>query len=139
MRGVGCFGFASIVKFAETCVTISCTLMFRVISGSVEVPVIVKLYVPGGVPNDVSTVKVELTAAPCWGVTGFGEILPVDPGGRPYTCKLTGELKLPTEVTLNEYDAALPCAAVCEFGAPDSKKSNRGPCTNLFPKSWYTA
>jgi len=110
MRGFG-LGLASIVKSAlggGAGFTISCTLMLRVIRGSVEVPIIVKLYVPGSVPEDVETVIVEGTAPPCGGVTGFGEMLPVELGGRPVTCRFTGELKLPTEVRLSEYVATPP-------------------------------
>jgi hypothetical protein len=54
-----------------------------VVSGRVEVPVIVRLYVPVGVVKDVGIVRVEVTVPPELGVTEEGTMLACTPGGKP--------------------------------------------------------
>jgi len=74
--------------------------MRRVIAGRVEVPVIVSEYVPLGVLKFVATRNNELEEPPAVGVTAGGEKLVVEFAGKPETCRFTGALKLPTEVTV---------------------------------------
>jgi hypothetical protein len=99
-RGVGAWGLAVIVKSDAGVVTVRVTPTLRVMSGRVEVPVIVRLYDPMGVVNEVGIIRVEVTVPPELGVTEEGTMLAVTPGGKPaVTWREIAELKLPTEVT----------------------------------------
>jgi len=78
-KGVG----AVIVKSAVVGIIVRVTTTLRVMSGRVEVPVIVTLYVPVGVVKDVGIVRVEVTVPPELGVTEEGTMLACTPGGKP--------------------------------------------------------
>lgn len=109
-------------------VTVNVTVTLCVIRGRLEVPVIVTVYVPVGVLGDVGITNVEDTVPPGAGVTDAGSKLACVPEGKPpLTCKLTAELKLPTEVTAKLYVAVWPCATLCVNGIAESRKSSCGP------------
>jgi hypothetical protein len=83
IRGVGALGLAVIAKSDATVVTVRVTTTLRVTRGRVDVPVIVRLYVPAGVVNDVGIVRVAVTVPPELGVTEEGTMLACVPVGNP--------------------------------------------------------
>ena len=76
-------GLAVIVKSDATDVIVRLTATLRVTMGRDDVPVIVRLYVPVGVVNDVGIVRVAVTVPPELGVTEDGTMLACVPGGKP--------------------------------------------------------
>lgn len=122
------FGLTETPKSDAIGVTVNVTVTLCVIRGRLEVPVIVTVYVPVGVLGDVGITNVEDTVPPGAGVTDAGSKLACVPEGKPpLTCKLTAELKLPTEVTAKLYVAVWPCATLCVNGVAESRKSSCGP------------
>lgn len=82
-RGVGARGLAVIVKSDAGVVIVRVTTTLRVTRGRVDAPVIVRLYDPMGVVNDVGIVRVAVTVPPELGVTDEGTMLACVPGGKP--------------------------------------------------------
>ena len=74
-------------------------------SGSVDEPVIVRLYEPTGVPNPVDTDSIDVAVPPCGGVTVPGENDGTAFAGTPEAWRKTGDEKVPTDVTPIVYDA----------------------------------
>jgi hypothetical protein len=82
------------------------------------VPLIVRVYVPGGVETLVATVKVELPEP----VTEVGLNAAVAPVGRPLALSATLPVKPPSDDALTVYVVLALGATDCEVGVAESVK-----------------